>query len=153
MPAHAQQASAAGTTTIVDQFSLTQDSPLAFGSVLPPTAGSNSVIINEVSGARTLDGGGDAQLVGTGASRATFTVEGEGGQDFNISVGTLVLTRDGGSETIAVTLVPSATTGTLSGSAGSGGTATFGIGGSFTVDSSTLVGFYEGSFTVSVDNN
>ncbi|HWH22378.1 MAG TPA: DUF4402 domain-containing protein [Allosphingosinicella sp.] len=153
-PAQAQQASTSGSTAIVEQFSLTNESELAFGAVLPPTSGSNTIIIDAGSGARSLGGGGNAQLVGTGTSRATYTVEGDGGQSFDINVpANVTLTRSGGTETIVVTLTASGLTGELDGSPGNAGSATFGVGGSFPITTSTVVGFYQGNFVVTVDNN
>lgn len=153
-PAYAQSAGTNGSTTIVEEFSLTKNSDLVFGSVLPPTSGSNIVVIDEAAGTRSLTGGGNGALVGGGTSRATYLVEGDGGRTFAVTLpSSFTITRSGGSETIVVTLVPSAADGTLSGTSGTAGSAPLGVGGSFPVTSSTIVGAYLGNFTVSVDNN
>ncbi|HEY0625187.1 MAG TPA: DUF4402 domain-containing protein [Allosphingosinicella sp.] len=156
VPAHAQTSNVQtqAESRIVDQFSLTGGNNLAFGAVLPPTAGSNTVTIDASSGGRALAGGGNARLIGGGANRATYTVEGDGGQTFDIDVDpTVTLTRANGSETIEVTLTPSVPGDTLSGTAGTPGSANFGVGGSFQVTASTVPGSYSGTFTVTVDNN
>lgn len=153
-PALAQSASADGTATIIDQFAVTKNSDLLFGTIVLPSSGSNTITINSSDGSRSLTGGGNATTVGGGNARAAFTIAGDGGQGFTITVpDDFSLSRSGGTETILVTLTGSATGGTTSGTPGNPGTATFGVGGSFPVTTSTLPGLYEGSFTVIVDNN
>lgn len=156
-PAFAQGSatqSTTGTTKIIQPITLTKDTDLAFGSVVKPNASSNTVTIDASSGSRALTGGGDAALAPSTSGRATYTVGGEGGQTFSISTpATFDMTRAGGSETITVTLTRSATTGTLSGSLGSAGTATFGVGGSFAVSPTTASGSYSGSFDATVAYN
>ena len=54
-PALAQSSatqSTTGTTRIIQPITLTKDTDLAFGSVVKPTAGSNTVLINATTGAR-----------------------------------------------------------------------------------------------------
>lgn len=153
-PALAQNAAADGAATIIDQFSVTKDSDLLFGTIVLPSSGSNTITIAPSNGDRSLSGAGNATTVGAGNARAAFTVAGDGGQGFTITVPTsFSLERSGGSETISVSLTGSASGGTTSGTPGNPGTATFGVGGSFLVDSATLPGVYEGNFTVTVDNN
>lgn len=153
-PAFAQSEDTTGSTSIVDQYALTKNSDLAFGAVLPPTSGSNTVAINEASGVRSISGGGNGAIVGSAASRATYQVDGDGGQAFDINIpATVVITRQGGTETLTVALVPTITGGTLSGSTGSPGTADFGVGGNFAIAPSTQVGTYVGSFVITIENN
>ena len=156
-PALAQTSATQSTTasaTIVQPITLTKNSDLAFGSVVKPTSGTNTVTINETTGARTKTGAGDAALATSTTSRAAFSVGGEGGQTFSITVpSTATMTRSGGSETLTVNLVKTGTSGTLSGSIGSAGTASFGVGGNFDVDSTTVSGAYSGSFNTTVAYN
>lgn len=153
-PAFAQTAETNGTTTLVEQYALTKDSDLAFGAVLPPTSGTNTVAIDEDDGLRAISGAGNGALIGGGTSRATYTVEGDGGQTFDINIpANFNITRSGGTETIPVTLVPTALGGTLSGTSGNAGTATFGVGGNFPVTSTTPIGFYVGTFLITIENN
>ena len=156
-PAMAQSSatqSTTGTTKIIQPITLAKNTDLAFGSVVKPNSGANSVAIDATSGARALTGGGDAALAPSTSGRATYTVTGEGGQTFSISTPTTFdMQRQGGSETITVTLTQSAATGTLTGSLGNSGTATFGVGGSFPVAASTASGSYTGSFDVTVAYN
>ena len=153
-PTLAQNAAADGAATIIDQFAVTKDSDLLFGTIVLPSSGSNTVTIAASNGSRSLGGAGNAATVGAGNARAAFTVAGDGGQSFSITVpAEFTLERSGGTETIEVTLAGSAAGGATSGTPGNPGTATFGVGGSFLVASTTLPGLYEGSFTVTVDNN
>ncbi len=153
VPAYAQT-STPGSAEVVEQYALTKNRDLAFGAVLPPTAGSNEIVINEDSGARSVTGGGNARVIGASSSLASYTVDGVGGQNFDISVpATMTLTRFGGSETFTVTLVPSDLTGTLSGNSSGAGTASFGVGGRFTVNTGAVIGLYQGTFLVTVENN
>lgn len=156
-PAFAQSSatqSTTGTTKIIQPITLTKDTDLAFGSVVKPTTSSNIVAISASDGSRGLTGGGDAALAPSTSGRATYTVNGEGGQTFSISApASFDMTRQGGSETITVTLTPSAASGTISGSLGSAGSSTFGVGGSFSVSSTTASGSYSGAFDATVAYN
>jgi hypothetical protein len=146
--------STTGTGTILQPLTLTKNTDLAFGSIVRPSAGSNTVTINQTTGARTLSGAGNAALVTSTTSRATYTVDGEGGQTFSISVpGSFNMTRVSGSETLAVTLTATAASGALSGSLGAAGTATFGVGGAFPLDNTTVAGSYTGTFNAVVAYN
>ncbi|RYD91987.1 MAG: DUF4402 domain-containing protein, partial [Sphingomonadales bacterium] len=91
--------------------------------------------------------------IGTGSSRAKFTINGEGGQVVEVTVpANFVMTRSGGAETLTVTLDPDlgATT-TLLNSLGSAGSRPLNIGGSFSVPAATVTGLYTGTFDVSVE--
>lgn len=159
--AHAQASanqSTTSTATIFRPIQLVKDTDLSFGTIVRPDAGSGTVTISEVDGSRSLSGSG--ALLSTGpnapAGRATYTVSGEGGQTFAITVpANFNMTRAGGSETITVVLTPSATTGTLSGALGdtASGSATFGVGGQIPVSNTTTSGAYSGVFTTTVSYN
>ena len=156
-PALAQD-SASQTTTgsaqVIQPITLTKASDLQFGAVVKPSLGSNTISIDETTGARSIGNGGDAALVAGGGSRAAYTVSGEGAQAFSITAPNhFDMVRDGGADTLKVTLEATSTGGTLSGSAGSAGSASFGVGGSFQVHKTTPEGSYSGSFDVSVAYN
>jgi hypothetical protein len=156
-PALAQTSATQSTTasaTIVQPITLTKNSDLAFGTVVKPTSGTNTITIDETAGTRTKTGAGDAALATSTTSRAAFSVGGEGGQTFSITVpATATMTRSGGSETLTVNLVKTAVSGTLSNSIGTAGTASFGVGGNFDVVSTTVSGAYSGSFNTTVAYN
>ncbi len=154
-PAFAQasaSASTTGTTKILTPISLTKNSDLAFGSVVRTASGTNTVTIDASTGARSISGAGTGVLVTSTTSRAAYTVGGEGGQTFSITV-PASFNMTSGANTIAVTLVASATTGTISGTIGSAGTATFGVGGNFALPNTQASGNYSGSFTATVAYN
>lgn len=154
-PASAQDsASTTGSAQIIQPITLTKVSDLQFGAIVKPSLGSNTISIDETTGARSISNGGNAALVAGGSSRAVYTVKGKGGQVFSITVPKRFdMVQDGGSETLKVTLEATATEGVLSGSAGSTGSASFGVGGSFIVHKTTPAGSYSGSFDVSVAYN
>jgi hypothetical protein len=144
------------TTTIFQPIQLAKNTDLSFGTVVRPVSGSGTVTIAAADGARTLVGSG--ALLATGpnapAARATFSVTGEGGQTFSITVpANFNMTRVNGPETIEVTLTPTATTGLLDSTLSNTGTANFGVGGSIPVADTTHSGAYSGTFNVIVAYN
>lgn len=148
--------SVSGSIAIFQPVTLTKGSDLSFGTVMRPASGSGDVIINATTGARSVTGNVQAMANGPAPapSRATFTVSGEGGLNYSISYpGNFSLMRNGNQDPIQVNLNATSGGGALSGSAGSTGTATFGIGGQLTISSSTPTGSYTGSFTVTVSYN
>ncbi len=146
--------SASSTATVIQPLSLSKTTDLAFGSFVRPATGTNNIVIDPGTGNRTLTGGGNATLATSTTSRAAFSVTGEGAQTFAITVpASVTIARSGGAETLPVTLTPSAATGTLSGSAGANGSATFGVGGSLPLDNTAVGGSYVGNFNVTVGYN
>jgi hypothetical protein len=144
--------STTGTTKIVQAITLTKTTDLAFGTVVKPATGANSVLIDATTGARTLTGAGTAALTTSTTSRAAFSVGGEGAQTFSITV-PATFNMTSGANSLTVTLTTSAATGTLSGALGAAGTATFGVGGSFPIATTTVSGSYTGTFTTTVTYN
>jgi hypothetical protein len=138
-----------GTATIIQPIALTQSAPLTFGTIIK--GGANTITIDKSTGARTITGAGTA--VGTVAGgRAVYTITGEGGQAYSLTVGTLTMASGG--NTLPVTLTPSiATSGNLTGTVGSTATLAFGIGGAIVLSSATATGAYSGTFTVQVAYN
>ena len=146
------------SATVFQPITLTQTSELSFGTVVRPSpgGGSGTLAIAASDGTRTLTGAG--AMLNTGpnlsARRATYTVGGEGGQTYSVTVPTTFnMTRTGGAETLTVTLTSTAASGTLSNALGSAGTNTFGVGGSIVITETTASGAYTGSFNVTVAYN
>lgn len=146
--------STTGSTRILQAISIAKNSDLEFGSIVKPSsAGTSTVTIDASTGGRTIGAGGAVGAAGT-SGRATYTVTGEGGQGFSITPdSSFNMNRAGGGGTIAVTTTASSATGTLSGSIGASGTASFGVGGSFSVADTTATGNYTGTFNVVVAYN
>jgi hypothetical protein len=132
-------------------LAITKTSDLVFGSVARPPTGSGSVMIDPATGARSTAGSVVGFTLPT-PSQAVFNVTGEGGQAFSISVPATIAMS--GPQAMVVTTTNSASTSpVLSGSIGAQGAYGFGVGGVAPIDSSTQVGAYTGSFTVTVSYN
>ncbi|MDB5456516.1 MAG: hypothetical protein JWP92_2101 [Caulobacter sp.] len=137
-------------TTIIRPITLTQNTSLAFGTVVRPASGNGNVIIDKATGARTSDGG--VATVGTGFSRATYTVAGEGAQAFTITVPATMIMAGPGNITVTLVATTSGST-VLSSTLGQAGTLDFGIGGTFPISNGTNSGVYTGTFPVTVAYN
>ncbi len=139
------------TVRVLRSILMTKNSDLVFGRIALPSAGAGTVTIDPVTGVRTVTGG--TPLGATAPSRANFTVSGEGGQTFSVTVpATFQLT--GPTPPLTVTTTNSAgPTPTLSAALGAQGTFDLGVGGSFPIDATTTVGDYSGSFIVTVAYN
>lgn len=135
-----------GSTEIIQPIALTKTTDLAFGTIVRPSSGSGTVTIDATTGALSVGGG--AVSIGSGQTRAAYTVAGEDGRTFSISTpATFAMNRTGGGS-LTVTLSSSAASGTLT-----GGAAAFGVGGSFTVTDATASGNYTGTFSTTVAYN
>lgn len=149
------QASASQTTTgsvtIFQPIALAKNTDLAFGVIVRPATGAGTVTVS-TAGARSISGNG-ALLNDVTPTAATFTVTGEGGQAFSINVPASFTMTGPSSSTLNVGVTASAATANLSGTLGSNGSATFSVGGSITVASSTTNGAYSGTFTTTVTYN
>lgn len=139
--------------TVYRSLSLTKNSDLVFGRLIRPASGSSTVAIHPQLGTRSITG--SAVALGTpGTSRAHYTINGEGGRQVSINVpGTVTLDGPGPAEIIITTTKTFSGTPSLHDILGQPGSYSFGVGGSFTLSSSTPVGDYQGSFTVSVNYN
>ena len=148
------QQSTTSTGTVFQPIVLTKNTDLSFGTVVRPATGTGTVVIAAADGTRSLTGSG-ALITGPGGQaapgRATYSVAGEGGQAFSITVpANFNMTRQGGVETLPVTLTSTATSGTLSGTLGTAGTLAFGVGGSIPLTTTTATGAYSGTCQVTV---
>jgi len=144
-------ASATVTARIVQPLQVSKVSDLAFGTIVRATStGTNVVTIDPSTGARKLSGSGDGMLAASDASRAAFTLTGAGGQRFSFSVPDTIVIASG-ANAITVALTTSGATGILSGGPGATGSATVGIGGSFSLDSAQAPGVYAAAFNATID--
>ena len=139
--------SQSATITVRRSLVVTKLTDLAFGTMLVPT-GTGSVIINATTGARTTSGVAPIFITGPAFGRATYTITGESGTTFSISVpATFTITN--GTTNLTVTTSSSATgTQTLT-----GGTFSLGVGGTLPVTAATTRGNYSGSVTVTLAYN
>jgi len=138
-----------GTATVFRPIALAGTADLVFGTITCPRSGTGSVTLDPATGERQLTGDG-VIAIGSSPHRATYMVSGEGGQTFSVTVPSS-FTMNGPGDTIVVTLTTTASGAqTLDGSLGSAGSASFGVGGSFSLPSTKSGGTYSGTFVVSV---
>jgi hypothetical protein len=138
-----------GSATLIQPITLTQGTGLAFGTLVRPGTGTGTATIDSTTGNLTVANG--VVALASTTSRAVYNVAGEGGSTFSIAVpATFNLT---GPSTIPVTLTPTGSTGTLSNALGTAGTASFGVGGNFSIASTTATGSYTGTYNVTVAYN
>lgn len=137
--------------TVIRGLAISKTSDLVFGTVAKPSVGSGSVVIDPATGTRTTTGAAVGMASPT-PTRAAFSVTGEGGQAFSVTVPATF--QMSGPQAMTVTTTNSAgASPVLSGALGSQGTFSFGVGGSAPIDASTPSGDYTGSFTVTVAYN
>ncbi|MDB5447677.1 MAG: hypothetical protein JWQ97_2994 [Phenylobacterium sp.] len=140
-----------GSITAYRALTIAKSADLRFGAVIRPASGSGAVSIDPASDARTTSGG-VAGLPGQAYGAASFTITGEGGQAFSVSVpSTIQLAGPTNLNVHTTTNLP--TTPMLGGAAGSAGSFTLKVGGSIPVASGALVGAYSGVWTATVDYN
>ena len=140
--------SATASITIFQPITIAKNSDLQFGRVIRPSTGSTTYSVSAADGTTTLTGGDGIFNGSVTPTRAVFTVNGEGGQLFNIVADPSVV--NGG---ITINLVKSNASLNLSGSLGVAGSATFGVGGNVTLTSASSTGLKTGSFNVTVTYN
>jgi spore coat protein U-like protein len=157
-PAMAQSSSTAsvtGTMNVTQPLQLSKTTDLTFGTIMRPASGSGNVSIDATTGARTVTGNASGVTGGSNATptRAAFTVSGEGGMNITVTVPSSMNMTRGGLDPITVSLNSTMGGGQLSGSAGSTGTASFGVGGQLAISNTTPTGAYSGTFNVTVAYN
>lgn len=141
--------STTGSTRILQAISLTKASDLQFGAIVRPSSGNSTVTVAAGSNSRTVDGTGvGVNSTNFPVTRAAYSVSGEAGQTFSITVPSSFTMSHATAPAITVNLTPEATSGTLT-----GGAASFGVGGNFQISSTTATGDYSGTFNVTVAYN
>jgi len=140
--------SASASVTVFQPISITKGTDLEFGRVIRPSSGTTTYTVSATDASTGTSGtgtGGAFTTGGNAVSRATFTVNGEGGQGFNVTVPASVAAGD-----VTINLVKEATAQTLDGTLGATGTATFGVGGNVILSDTSGTGSKTGSFNVTV---
>lgn len=146
-PPASDTATASGTASIIQPIAATSTQNLAFGTIVKPTGAGTATVTVDTSGGRSVSGGAVA-LSSTTATAATFNVIGEGGSAYSVSVPSTFDMVSGSNTLVVSTTNNSGNGGTLTGSIGSTQTATFGVGGTFNLTSSTASGAYTGNIQV-----
>jgi len=144
-------ASANSSARVIQGITLAKDADMAFGTVVKPSSGSGTYTIGNGADTIAVTGTGAVAAAGT-TSRAKFTATGEGGQSFAITV-PATMTMTSGANNITVNLTTASSTGLLSGTVGSAGTAAVNVGGNFSISNTQASGDYSGSFNVTVAYN
>ncbi len=154
--AHAATAPATGKARIRGALTITNATPLDFGTMIRGTT-AGRVVINAQTGARTSTGG--VVLAGGTFTRATFTATGTPSAvtTFSIPSGTVTLTRASGTETMNVNVLRLSING--GGQVGvngnrtipASGTMTFALGGRLNVAANQVPGIYNGTVNISVN--
>ena len=154
-------ATVTGTTAgavLIVPMTLTQASPLHFGTINLLTASGGKVILS-TEGDRSFDAGVAASSVAPVATNAAYSVTGTYNETYALTLpGTIDVTETvSGTEKMTISLVTArfkeaaadAITSTLSAT----GTDNFKVGGTLTVKPGQIGGIYAGVFNVSVDYN
>jgi hypothetical protein len=150
--AHAQAsdtATATGSVSVIQPIAASKVADLAFGTIVKPASGTATVAV-DAAGARTVTG---TVAVGAGATNAAFNVVGEGGSAFSVSVPSSFSMTSGANSLVVSTVDGSAGGGNLGGTIGNAATASFGVGGNFTLNSATTSGAYTGTFAITASYN
>jgi len=155
----ADNATATATAVVVTPISITKNTDMTIGNLVP----GNGIVTLSTSGARTKTGTVALSTSGSTPAAAVFTVSGEGTSTFAISYTGSSTTLTHSSDTMAVTWITEAVsgsgsaTGVTSGQASSGtlsgGAAKIYGGAAVTVDAAQASGTYTGSLIVTVAYN
>ena len=138
------QASANATVNIVSPLTLTKKTDLNFGTVIGPFAGEKvEVSTAGLRNCSTLTCSGNASV-----SAANFAVSGgTASQPLTVTVDTSTTLTGSVSGSLTLDLTTDVPTGVATDTSGN---ATFGVGGSITIPSTTADGVYSGNFNVTV---
>lgn len=138
-------ANAVATATILSPVSLLKTQDLAFGSIVRPSSGANTVTLGTANDV-TLSGGGDAAIVASTKTSARFTITAPAGQTYT-PVAVLTLTGLTGVAS-GTPIVDSGAVGALAPAATS---QVITYGGQFDVTSSTTPQLYTGTLALTIN--
>lgn len=139
---------------IITPITITETSTLHFGSM---SAGTGGTCVLTTANVRSATGAVSLSTVGTPHSTAAYNVTGENNATYAISLpGSITVTKEGGGATMTVNDLkakPASQPEGLAGTLSAGGTDSFTVGGTLTVDDAQATGAYTGTFTVTVTYN
>ena len=141
-------ATASSSATIIKPIKIVKNLDLTFGSIATSSAaGTVTISADAIANPTAALGVALAPTTGT-RQAAKFTISGEKGVNYGVTMpATTTLTRDGGSETMTVTLSKNlATTGNTLGASD----ATLYVGGVLAVVANQASGVYNGEFAITV---
>ena len=142
----ATSATGTASATIVTPISISKTTDLSFGKISPSGSLGTVVIANNGTRSRT---GGTVLVTGGTVSQAVFSISGESGLTYDVTLPTSVTLDDGASNTMTVDNFTTniATDGTEA--VGSGAT-TMNVGATLNVAANQTAGTYSKTFTVTV---
>ena len=145
------QTTANASVSVVSPTTLTKTQDLAFGTVIRPSTGTNTIQLSATDGSVIVAAGGtgDASLVASTTSAAKFNLSTISSITYTTTQA-LVFTQAGLTNISASAPVP--TTGTL-GTVPANGTQELKFGGQFDISSTTTAQPYTGTLTVTVNYN
>lgn len=141
-------ANAVASVTVVAPTTLTKTQDMAFGTVVKPSTGTNTIILDTLNGV-TKTGAGDGSIVASTTTSAKFNITVVAATNYTTSQ-TLTFVQPGLLNILAS--APVATTGTL-GTIPAGGTQEIRFGGQFDMNASTPAQAYTGTLAVTVTYN
>ncbi|HEX7029957.1 MAG TPA: DUF4402 domain-containing protein [Gammaproteobacteria bacterium] len=145
--ANAASDTANATATIVQAIAITNGGDLAFGSIVADTATAGTVVI-AADGTKSSTGGVTTTTAQT-TSAAQFTVTGVTDYAFTVTLPSSPVTlSDGGTNNMTVDTFTDNAPANIT-----GGSVTFGVGGTLNVAAGQAAGNYTGTFSVSVAYN
>ena len=152
MPAIAQSVAGNTTALLITPITISKNTDMNFGNLASSSTTGGTIILS-TSGSRSIGGSGGVTLpaiIGT-VSAADFTVSGQGGYGYTITLPTTVTISDGLGHSMTITSFTSSpsSTGTLS----SAGTQDLTVGGTLNVSAAQAAGSYTSSSGVSVTVN
>ncbi|MBU6394872.1 MAG: DUF4402 domain-containing protein [Sphingomonadales bacterium] len=148
--------SGTASATVIRSITLSNSATLSFGRIVLPSSGSRTVTYSPTVRTVQLSGSGTggATMSSPAPSLAAFSVAGEGGQSFTLTVPSSFTLSGPSGSTVTITTLPSVTGAqTLSGSLGASGSLGFTVGGSFAMSATTQAGAYSGNFSATVQYN
>jgi hypothetical protein len=160
--AFAATAQATVSATLVNPGSVSATRALAFGTIIKPTSGTNTVTVaSAASGTATptLSGGGNASIATSGqASAATFNLVGVPSGTYSVAATNLTFTNNDGSLTSVGAEAPTVQSGTFNSGTGNGtlpagGTDNMFVGGHFTISNTATPQAYTGTLEITVNFN
>lgn len=156
-PGRCANSSGTAQVTVFRALSITANRTLRFGTLIRPSSGSGTAVIDTAGAGGLTVGGGVATVASSAHGNADFSVVGEGAQSVTISVDASFTMNGPSGATLTVTTTGQTTgTGsqTLGGSLGSASPSVdVVVGGSITIPSSQQTGAYSGTFNVTASYN
>ena len=142
--------SSSPSITVYRPIAVSSTANMAFGSIVKPATGSGTVTLSNGNVLTTSSG---TILTSTSHTVAGFSVTGEGGEAFTLTVPTTFVMTSGTNSLTVSTLPTASGTQTLSSSVGSAGSLTLAVGGTFPISTATVNGAYTGNLVVTVAYN